>query len=335
MLKNSLLKAVAFFAIFGAVSSVSASNNVTLYSVYGENALRPVLDPFTQATGIQVDVVEMKSDVILDRLEAEGQMSPADIHIDKDLVFFSEGSQKGLYQPIQSATIEQNIPANFIESNKNWFLMLYRSRAIIYNDQKVNASELSTYAQLADPKWRGRLCMRTSTKSYSMALGAYMIAQHGMDNAKKIFKGWVANFSQDPINSDTQIIRDVEAGKCDVAIVNHYYLAPFTKADPNYPVKVLFTNQGAANAHVNGIGMALTKSSKNVAAATMLLEYFSTAEVQAPVADAFNQYPTNPAAEVSKVLQSYGPFEADKTNVRVIGNLSSIALEAMQSVGYK
>ncbi len=332
-----MIGSTRFLVLIGALLStgILAAKEVTIYSVYPGDRLSAIFKPFTQRTGINVNVIDGKSDDLIKRIEQEGENTLADLHLDKDLVYHSKASKAGIYQPFKSAVVEKNVPSNFIEANRNWFTLFYRSRVIMYNPNKVSPSELSTYADLGNSKWKGRLCVRTSKNSYNEALASYMVVNYGPDKALEIFKSWVENLAVSPLSNDRAVIGAVADGTCDVGLANSYYLAPFVEADANYPVRPFFANQGSSNAHVNGVAIGITKYAKNVKEATMLLEYLSSAEVQAPVAKAFDQYPVNQAAQLSPTLQAFGPFSFDTTNIGIYGNFVELAVELMQQAQYE
>lgn len=312
-----------------------AQSEVTIYSAYEAARLDPIFKPFTDRTGIKVNIVSASSLDLISRLEAEGNVTPADLHLDKDLVYMGLAQSKNLYQPFKSFTIKKNIPASLIETNSNWFTLFYRARVIMYNANKVNPSELSTYEDLGSAKWKGRLCVRTSQNTYNEALGAFFIKHYGPQATQNIFQSWVNNFSVAPIKGDTDVINAVAAGTCDVTVANSYYLASLIKADAAFPVLPFFPNQDTTGAHVNGVAIAMIKHSKNTAAATRVMEYLSSKEVQAPVAAIFNQYPANPEAEMAPVLINFGKFNADQTNIGEFSKYVEEAKEIMNEVEYK
>lgn len=316
-------------------SSVYASSEVTIYSVYEGARLDPIFKPFTERTGIKVNIVSASSVELINRLESEGESTTADLHLDKDLVFHGLAQSKKLYQPFNSAAVEKNIPASLIEADKKWFTLFYRARVIMYNTNKVSADELSTYEDLGTEKWKGRLCVRTSNNSYNEALGAFFIKHYGAEKTLEIFKSWVNNFSVAPIKGDTDAINAVAAGTCDVTVANSYYLAPLVKSDESFPVKPFFPNQNSTGSHVNGVGIGLVKHAKNVVAATLVLEYLSSKEVQAPVAALFSQYPSNPEAVMAPVLVNFGRYSADKTNIGEFSKYVEESRELMKKAQYK
>ncbi|WP_413560402.1 extracellular solute-binding protein [Bdellovibrio sp. HCB209] len=323
-------------ALLLAVQTQAATNELTVYSVYDGNRLAPIFQPFTDRTGINVKVEYMASSAELtQRLKQEGASSPADVYLDKDIVFLAEAQRQDVFQSFNSATIAQNVPAQFISPGNQWFLIFYRARTIMYNQNKVSPSELSTYAALGDAKWKGRLCVRTSGSNYNQALAGSFLIHDGIEQATNILSSWVNNFSMDPIKGDTDLLKAIAEGKCDVGIANTYYLAPLIKADPNFPVRPFFANQNTTGTHLNGVGVALTKHTKNIPEATLLLEYLTSKEVQAPVAAGFYQYPVNQQAELVKELVDFGPFHRDLTNVGVVGAKAAETKAIFEKAGYK
>ncbi len=329
-MKNVLIS----FILASIFSTSLLAKELVVYSVYPASTLDAVFQPFTAKTGITVRVVEGKSNELIDQMIAEGEATPADLHLDKDLVFHGIATQKGIYRPFDSKIIESIAPSNFIESNKNWVTLFYRSRLIMFNKNVVAPTEVPTYESLADAKWEGRLCMRTSKSNYNQALAAYLFAHFGKEKARNILAGWVKNLAQPVFTSDRALITAISEGKCDVGLANSYYLMPFIEKDPSFPVSMVFPSQGTTKAHVNGIGMGIVKHTKNVAEATMLMEYMLSKEVQAPVADAFDQYPVNPKAQLGTLLNSFGAFNVDSTNIGVISNLVEVGSSLMQEVAY-
>ena len=316
-------------------SAVYGSSEVTIYSVYEGARLDPIFRPFTERTGIKVNIVSAASVELINRLESEGESTTADLHLDKDLVFHGLAQSKNLYQPFNSSTVEKNIPASLIQADKKWFTLFFRARVIMYNTNKVSPDELSTYEDLGNEKWKGRLCVRTSNNSYNEALGAFFIKHYGVKKTLEIFNSWVNNFSVAPIKGDTDAINAVAAGTCDVTVANSYYLAPLVKSDETFPVKPFFPNQNSTGAHINGVGIGLVKHAKNVTAATLVLEYLSSKEVQAPVAALFSQYPSNPEAVMAPVLVNFGKYSADKTNIGEFSQYVEESRELMKKAQYK
>lgn len=331
------MKKIALVLALVATTTLSSvmAKEVTIYSVYGGDRLDNVFKPFTDKTGIKVNIVSGTSLDLIKKIKDEAENTIADLHIDKDLVYHTLAVEQDLYQPFDSKLVENNILPSLIESNKNWFTVVYRARIIVYNENRVNASELSTYEDLGNEKWNKRLCLRTSNNSYNEALGAFFVKHFGKHKTTEVFTSWVNNLAIDPIKGDSDAIKTVADGVCDVAVVNSYYLAPFIKENPNYPVKAFFPNQNTIGSHLNGVGIGLVKHAKNIKEATLVMEYLSSKEVQAPLAQAFSQYPANPNAELSPVLKGFGTFKADQTNVGEIGKFINEARIIMKEAEYK
>lgn len=327
------LKMTLFVGAF-LLSLQTFANELNIYSVYPADELAAVFEPFTEQTGIKINVLSGKSGDLLDRLIQEGEHTPADLHLDKDLVYHGQATRAGLYQPFSSKMVEKTVPSHLMESGQRWLHIFYRSRVIMYNSEKVDPSELSTYADLGNEKWEGRLCLRTSTKSYNKALGSYLVVHHGPDKAREIMTGWANNLAMEPTTSDRDVIRAINDGTCDVGVANSYYLPAFIEADPNYPVRPFFANQETTKAHINGVGIGIIKYSDKVEDATRLIEYLVSTPVQSAVADAFKQYPVNPEASLNPTVQNFGSFMEDETNVGIISNFTDLASELMKEAGY-
>lgn len=310
------------------------AEEVTIYSVYDRARLDGVFAPFTKATGIKVNIVDGTSDDLIARLKNEGSATTADLHIDKDLVYNTKALRADLYRPFNSQAISNSISPTLIDQDRKWLTFLYRARVIMYNKNKVDPSSLKNYEDLADSKWKNRLCVRTSTNSYNQALGAFLVKHYGSERALNIFKGWVINFSSAPLKSDRDVINAVANGECDVALANTYYLAPMIKADAKFPVGVVFPNQQTTGTHINGVGIAIVKYAKNLSAANKVLEYLSSTQVQTPLADAFAQYPSNKNALMSQTLREFGAFNEDQTNLSVIGEYVDEAVALMKAAQY-
>lgn len=319
--------------LFTATSSQAAK--LVVYSSYEAQRLAPILEPFTQRTGIAVDVVNASSTELLKKLEHEGEASMADLYLDKDIVYLGEAQQKGLLQEFSAAGIPQKIPAHLMADDKTWFLLFYRSRAIMYNTEKVNPAEIKSYADLGNEKWEGQLCLRTSTNSYSQGLAAFFIQHWGEAKTTALFSSWVKNLAVEPLKGDTDLIKAIANGTCAVGIANTYYLAPLVRDDASFPVRVLFPEQKGVGAHINGVGIGITKSSKNLKAANLFLEFLASKEVQEAVAAGFSQYPASREADRAPILKSFGTFVEDTTNVSEIAKKVSAGQDSMSKAGYK
>lgn len=293
-----------------------------------------MFDTFTKQTGIPVIFVTDKAGVLLARLRAEGKNSPADMLITTDAGNLWEAAQEGLLVPIKSEKLEANIPTYLRDPQNQWFGLSVRARTIVYNTDKVNAEELSTYADLANSKWQGRLCLRTSKKVYNQSLVAMMIAEYGKERTEKIVRGWVANLATDPLSNDTKAMEFVAAGKCDVTIVNSYYYGRLIEKTPNSPLAIFWPNQDGSGVHVNISGAGITKSTKNKKAAIMLLEFLSSKKAQKLFTDVNMEYPANQKITPDSIVAAWGTFKQNRMNVVKAGELQTESVKLMDRAGY-
>lgn len=326
---------MAGVALASSLAFTTEARELNLYSVYGGDRLDAILRPFTELTGIQVNVVTDDGQVLMDRISDQGQNSDADLFLDKDLVFLGQARDRGILKPFSSEYIENVVPAPLKDTERYFTALFFRARTILYNANVVDPKELSTYRDLGSEKWRGRLCVRVAGSSYNQALVAFLIEHYGREEALKITKSWMDNLAIAPTSNDRAMIAAVAEGTCDVALVNTYYLAPFIEQDPDFPVRVFFANQGEeSKTHINGVGIGIVKTSQNVKEATMLMEYLLNERVQAPIAAAFGQYPANSRAQISSTLVDFGPFEMDQTDMGKISRLVPMAKSVMQEAGW-
>ncbi|QOJ22919.1 MAG: Fe(3+) ABC transporter substrate-binding protein [Gammaproteobacteria bacterium] len=337
MLKSNLSRfPTAVFLLFSLliIKPVHAEE-VVVYSARIEQLIKPMFDAFTKETGIKVKYVTDNEGALLARLEAEGKNTPADMLITADAGNLWAAAQAGLLQPIKSAVLESNIPAHLRDPANEWFGLSIRARTLIYNTKKVKPEELSTYEDLADPKWNKRLCLRTSKKVYNQSLVAMMIAEHGEAEAEKIVKGWVANLAVDPLSDDTRALEFVAAGKCDVTLVNTYYFGRLMKKDPNLPLAIFWPNQNTSGVHVNISGAGVTRHARHEQAAVKLLEFLSSDKAQNLFADVNMEYPVNPKIAVDPFVAAWGGFKQNPINLVKAGELQTTAVKLMDRAGYQ
>lgn len=299
------------------VAEAQSGGVLNVYSSRHYGALEAPFVAFQERTGIEVRVSQGDPRALLERLRAEGDRTPADVFLAHDAGVLSLAADAGLLQAVDSEILLENIDENFRDPDNRWFGFSQRVRTIIYNPQAVSPDELSTYEDLADPRWEGRLCMRPATHIYTVSLVSSLIYHHGYDEALAIVEGWVANNPR-YINSDTRMIETVVAdGGCDVAIANHYYLARLRAQDPEYPAEIFWANQGEDEFgtfyNINGAG--ITTNARNYDNALLFLEFLSSLEGQAGDGIGFPgsnyEFPTNPNAEPNPIIADFGEFERD------------------------
>jgi iron(III) transport system substrate-binding protein len=320
-------------ALLGAPAA--HAEQVVVYSARIEQLIKPMFDVFTKDTGIAVKFVTDNEGALLARLKAEGKNTPADMLITVDAGNLWEAARAGLLQPVESKILDANIPTHLRDPQKQWFGLSVRARTVVYNTQKVKPGELSSYEDLAEPKWKGRLCLRSSKKVYNQSLVAMMIAEHGEAKAEQIVKGWVANLATDPLSDDTRAMEFVAAGKCDVTLVNSYYYGRLLAKNPALPLAIFWPNQAGSGVHVNVSGAGITKYAKNEAAAIKLLEFLSMEKAQNLYAEVNMEYPANPKIKPDEVVAAWGSFKQNPMNVATSGELQAAAVKLMDRAGYR
>jgi len=340
-LQNRLAAAIAAGVTLAAVvPNAQAAGEVNIYSYRQEVLIRPLLARFSQATGIKVNVVFAKKGMIA-RLKAEGANSPADIILTVDAGRLIRAKQAGVLQPITSKVLAAAVPAQYRDPEGYWFGVTVRGRPIIYAADRVKPSELSTYEGLANAKWKGRICIRSSGNIYNQSMLASMIAHNGVAKTERWAKGFVANFARKPKGGDRDQIRAVAAGVCDIAIANTYYLAGMTGAkrttdrDAARKVRIFWPNQAGRGTHVNISGAAVTKSSKNRANAIKLLEFLVGDEAQRIYAQKVLEYPVKPGIAVAQVLEGWGKFKADRLKLAELAKHNADAVKVADRAGWR
>ncbi|ADZ89985.1 extracellular solute-binding protein [Marinomonas mediterranea] len=321
----------------------TASDEVNVYSARKEALIKPALDRFSNDTGITVNLITGSADALLRRLQVEGDASPADLFVTVDAGRLFRAKDAGVLQPIKDAELESAIPANLRDSDDYWFGLSQRARVIFYNPKKVEATELSTYEDLADPKWKGRICTRSSTNIYNQSLVASMIDADGKEATLEWIKGFIGNLARPPFGGDTDLLKAVAAGVCDITLANTYYFGRLgqssnPKDNAVYDALALFwPNQQAdqRGAHVNVSGAGVTASASNIDNAIKLIRYLTNHESQVWYADVNNEYPVVEGVLPPKSLQPFGEFKADKLSLSVLGDNNRLAVELMDEAGWK
>ena len=324
------------------VSSIAyATSEVNVYSHRHYDADKQLFNMFEKKTGIKVNVVNAKANELMKRLEKEGKNSPADVFITADVGRLYLAQQKGLLQKIDSKFLNETVPENLREKDGHWFGLTKRARVIVYNKDRVNPSELSTYEDLTSPKWNKRVLIRKSSNIYNQSLLASMIASEGEKKAKAWAKGIVNNMARTPAGSDRDQMKAVVAGVGDVAIVNTYYVGKLLNSKKTNEVMVgkkmgvFFPNQNGRGTHINISGAGVTMSSKNRDNAIKLLEFLVSPEAQSIFANANYEYPVNPNVKPSKLLQSWGSFKEDTTPLYKFGVYNADAVKIFNEVNWK
>lgn len=310
---------------------------VNVYSARHYNTDQQLYDGFTEQTGIRVNVIEGKDSELLERLKSEGDRSPADVFLTVDAGRLWRAEEEGLFQPTVSEVLTTAIPENLRHPDGLWFGLSQRARIFVYDPDEVEVQELSTYENLASPQWKGRVCVRSSNNIYNQSLVAALIEKDGAGPTEAWAKGLVDNFARDPEGGDVPQIRAVAEGSCDMAIVNHYYLARLLKSDDPQDqaaatsVEAYFPDE----THMNISGAGVLANAPNAANAVQFLEYLANPDAQAFFAQSNNEYPVVPNTEIDPVLQEFGTFNPDSIDVAAYGKNHAEAIAIMDRVGWK
>ncbi|MBP5097170.1 extracellular solute-binding protein [Pseudomonas protegens] len=315
-------------------STAYAADEVVVYSSRIDELIKPVFDAYTQKTGVKIKFITDKEAPLMQRIKAEGENATADLLLTVDAGNLWQAEQMGILQPFTSKVIDSNIPLQYRSSNHAWTGLSLRARTLAYSTDRVKPSELTTYEALADKQWEGRLCLRTAKKVYNQSLTATLIETHGAEKTEEIIKGWVNNLSTDVFSDDIAVLEAINAGQCDVGIVNTYYYGRLHKQKPNLAVKLFWPNQGDRGVHVNLSGIGLTKHAPHREAAKALVEWMTTPEAQKIFADVNQEFPANPAVAPSAEVASWGKFVADTLPVEIAGKRQAEAIRLMDRAGW-
>ena len=326
---------LAVLALTALSSAVQAADEVVVYSSRIDELIKPVFDAYTAKTGVNVKFITDKEAPLMARIKAEGENTPADLLLTVDGGNLWQAEQMGILQPMNSAVVNDNIPSQYRSSTDGWTGLSLRARTIVYSPERVEEGELTTYEALADKNWDGRLCLRTSKKVYNQSLTATLIETHGAEKTEEIVKGWVDNLATDVFADDTALIQAIDAGQCDVGIVNTYYYGRLHAQNPDLEAKLFWPNQDGRGVHVNLSGIGLTKHAPHPEAARKLVEWMTTAEAQNIFADINMEFPANPEVKSSAEVSAWGDFKADTIPVEVAGKRQAEAIMLMDRAGWR
>jgi len=336
-------KIALLLALAGCATALSAQEKVVnIYSSRHYQTDEALYSGFTKQTGIKINRIEAGEDALIERVRNEGARSPADVLITVDAGRLGRAEQLGLFQPVRSAMLESRIPASFREPSGQWFGFSMRARILAYNKDKVKPTELRSYEDLADSRWKDRICVRSSTNIYNLSLMGALIDRLGEAKAEQWARAVRANMARDPKGGDTDQLKAVAAGECDVAISNHYYYARLARSEkPDDKavagkLGVVFPSLAGKGTHVNISGAGVLKHAPHREAAIKFLEYLASDEAQRYFADGNNEWPVVPGARVTNpVLSALGEFQYDPINVAVLGRNQPVAQRIFDRVGWK
>ncbi len=338
----TLAPTLALLALFvvGGCGVGTDTDVVNVYSHRHYDTDQQLFDTFTEETGIQVRVVSASADELITRLEREGARSPADLLITVDAGRLHRAKERELLQPVESPELEEAVPPNLRDPEGYWFGLTTRARILAYARDRVSPDELSTYEELTDPRWEGRILVRSSENIYNVSLMASLVAALGPEGAEEWAAGVVENFARPPQGNDTDQIRDVAAGVGDVAIVNSYYVGRLLNAEDEASrelargVGVFFPNQDDRGTHINVSGAGITAHAPNREHAIRLLEFLVSEEAQRLFAQANYEYPVRDGIPWAPSLAEWGEFRADELNLARLGELNNESVRIFDRVGW-
>ena len=321
---------------------VNEPGEVNVYSYRQETLIRPLLDAFTEESGITVNVVSGKADALLERLKNEGINSPADLLLTADVGRLLRAQAADVLQPLKSDLVNAIVPAAYRDPGNMWVGLSTRARTIFYAKDRVDPATLSTMAALTDEAWEGEICVRNASNIYNQSMLSAMIAREGAQAAEAWAAGIVANMARRPQGGDRDQLRAVAADECDIAIANSYYYGRMMAEEPGHADRVVaesvglfWSDQNAFGTHVNISGAALTKHAKNKVEAIQLVEFLLSPEAQKIFAETVYEFPVREGVALSPIVEAWGPYKADDQNLSAIGENSTEAVMIMDRVGWE
>jgi len=340
MIRSKFIRSVALSALVSGAGAGSAlaDGEVNIYSYRQPELIQPLLDAFTKETGITTNVLFLDKGLV-ERITAEGANSPADVILTVDISRLVEAKDGGVTQPLVNEIVNKDIPDHFRDPDGDWFGLTTRGRVVYASKERV-AQDTITYEELADPKWKGKLCMRDGQHSYNIGLFASMVAHHGAEYTETWLKGVKENLARKPDGNDRSQAKSILAGECDISLGNTYYVGLMltNEKEPEQKdwaaaIKVLFPNTADRGTHVNVSGMALAKNAPNKDNAVKLMEFLSSGEAQKIYAEQVFEYPVMPGAEASEIVKSFGEIKADELPLAEIAANRKTASELVDKVG--
>lgn len=341
---NKLCNVILIVLLYASCSPTEKKlNEINIYSQRHYTVDEIQYKNFEQLTGIKVNVVKANADELIERLKNEKENSPADLFITVDVGKLYRARELDLLQKLTSPIISKNVSDEFIDPAGYWTPITYRARIVVYSNERVNESDLSTYEDLSNPKWKGRLLVRSSSNAYNQALMSSIVANLGQEKAEAWSSGLVSNFARDPKGSDRDQVKAIAAGQGDIAIVNSYYIGLLLSSEKEEELKagnsvsVFFPNQGEGErgSHINVSAIGLTKNSPNRENAIKLIEYLTSEEAQKVYINNSYEYPVNPKVEPDDIVKNWGKFRPDNLDLNLLGKFREDAIFVFDKTGWK
>jgi len=342
MLNNRrLAMPLAALVAGSALASQAAADELNVYSARHYDSDEALYAAFTEQTGIEVNVLEGDSDQLIQRLKLEGEASPADVMITVDAGRLWRGEQEDIFASVESEVLNERLPEHLRHPEGKWFGFSERVRAIFIDPNDVDADEITRYEDLADPKFAGQVCIRSSNNIYNQSLMASLIAHHGEEAAEEWAAGVVDNFARDPEGGDTDQIRGVASGQCDIAVANHYYYVRLVNSDQQADreaadkVEIIFPNQDGRGAHVNVGGAGVVKGAPNAENAVRFLEFLASDEAQSLFAVDNYEFPVVDSVALEGVMAELDGYQSDELNISALGENNPEAVRIFDRVGWR
>jgi len=327
------LAALASIVLTGPAWAADAP--LVVYTARKYQLVEELFQEYGRERGIDVKSVTDDGAPLIQRLTAEGANSPADVFITVDAGDLWRATQAGLLQPVRSSMLEAAIPAHLRDPEGHWFGLAVRARTIAYSTERVKPAELSTYAALGDPRWKGKLCLRTGKAVYNQSLVAMFINDMGEEATERMVRAWIANLASEPFSNDTLMLKAIAAGQCDVGITNSYYLGRLQHEQKDFPVQIFWADQAGKGTHVNISGGGVAKHAKNRAEAIRFLEWLASPAIQKRFSAANFEFPANAGVDPLPEVKAWGPFEPNRVNVGLIGKTQPAAVMLIDRAGWR
>ena len=328
---------MAMALAIGLLPAVHAAQEVNVYSYRKPQLIKPMFERFSANTGIRVNAVFAEKGM-LERLKSEGRNSPADLIFTVDIGRLTDFKEAGLTQPIESEAVNSGVPASVRDPENHWFGLTSRARIIVTSRDRVADGEISSYENLADPKWQGRICTRSGKHPYNIALIAMMMDHHGTQEAEDWLGGVKKNLARQPEGNDRAQVRAIREGVCDVALINHYYMYAMLQNEEQRPwaeaVRVVFPNQDDRGTHMNISGMAMAKHAPHPDNALKLMEFLASQEAQTMYAEVNGEYPVDESIKLNGYLETLGKFKRDESDLSAVAANRAAAAKMVDRVAY-
>ena len=334
---------IVIVLLSSCMPNTNKSKEINIYSQRHYDSDKMQYKKFEEKTGIKVNVTKAGADELIQRLKNEGDNSQADLFITVDVGKLWQASDMGLFQKFNDQKVFDNIDPQFLDKNGYWVPVTYRSRVVVYSNERVKKEDLSTYEDLANEKWRGRLLVRSSSNAYNQALMSSLVANLGPEAVTSWSEAVVKNFARDPKGSDRDQVKAIAAGQGDIAIVNSYYIGLLLASEKEEEinagkaVSVFFPNQGAGErgAHINVSGIALAKNAPNKENAIELIKYLTSVEGQETYVNNSYEYSVNPNVKPDEIVQAWGEFKKDPVDLNMLGVKRDEAIRIFDKTGWK